>query len=118
MLLYFEPIITGLHHSTMKNPDLRSQAVMNVDKGESIAGMYKLAVKKRKDGTFEWVHFQHRLDNTRKVLFRGEVESMDRVADVLGAANKHLQNIYGVTMSVADVGMTTLDGRKIDGKVH
>lgn len=113
----------------MKNPDLRSQAVMNVDKGESIAGMwatpmipeigvYKLAVKKRKDGTFEWVHFQHRLDNTRKVLFRGEVESMDRVADVLGAANKHLQNIYGVTMSVADVGMTTLDGRKIDGKVH
>ncbi len=102
---------------------------MNVDKGESIAGMwatpkipeigvYKLAVKKRTDGMFEWVHFQHRLDNTRKVLFRGEVESMDRVADVLGAANKHLRNIYGVTMSVADAGITTMDGRKTDGKVH
>ncbi|HWR73852.1 MAG TPA: hypothetical protein VN604_11840 [Nitrospirota bacterium] len=113
----------------MKNPDLRSQAVMNVDKGESIAGLwatpqipqigvYKLAVKKRKDGMFEWVHFQHRPDGTRKVLFRGEVESVERVSVVLDAANKTLGRVYGVAMSVADADMTTLDGRKADGKVH
>lgn len=102
---------------------------MNVEKGESIAGLwatpqipqigvYKLAVKKCKNGMFEWVHFQHRTDNTRKVLFRGEVESMDRVSIVLDAANKTLTRVYGVAMSPADANMTTLDGRKTDGKVH
>jgi hypothetical protein len=70
----------------MKKPSLKSQAVISVDKGEAIEGMwatpqipeigvYKLAAKKRADGVYEWVHFQHRPDGTRKVLFRGEVES-------------------------------------------
>jgi hypothetical protein len=113
----------------MKKPDLRSQAVMNVDKGESIEGLwatpqipqigvYKLVVKKRVDGVFEWVHFQHRLDGTRKVLFRGELETKLRIADVLDAANKTLRNVYGVTMSVADVDISTLDGRKSSDTVH
>ena len=113
----------------MKKPDLKSQAVMNVDKGESIEGLwatpqipqigvYKLIVKKRLDGIFEWAHFQHRLDGTRKVLFRGELETKIGIADVLEAANRNLQKIYGVTMSVADVDISTLDGRKPSGTVH
>jgi hypothetical protein len=108
---------------------MRSQAVMNVDKGESIEGLwttpqipqigvYKLVVKKRVDGVFEWVHFQHRLDGTRKVLFRGELETKLRIADVLESANKTLRNVYGVTMSVADVDNSTLDGRKPSDMVH
>jgi len=51
----------------MKNPKLKTQAVMNVAEGETIAGMwvapripeigvYKLAAKQRKDGICEWVH--------------------------------------------------------------
>ena len=55
----------------MTGPDLRSQAVMNIGTGEEIAGLwatpripdigiYKLTAKKRLDGKFEWVHFQHR----------------------------------------------------------
>jgi hypothetical protein len=113
----------------MKKTDLRSQAVMNVDKDEEIAGLwatpqipqigvYKLVVKKRTDGTYEWVHFQHRLDGTRKVLFRGELESKLRIADVLESANKTLLKVYGVTMSVADVDISTLDGRKPSDTVH
>jgi len=113
----------------MKNPDLRSQAVMNVDKGEEIAGLwatpqipgtgiYKLVAKKRKDGAVEWAHFIHRADGSRHVVFRGEVESKARLADVLDAANKHLSRVFGVTMSAADADMTTLDGRKANAKVH
>lgn len=113
----------------MNKPDLYSQAVMNVDKGEEIAGVwatpqipqvgvYKLVAKMRADGVYEWAHFQHRLDGSRKVLFRGEVESKARLAEVLDAANKHLQGIFGVTMSATDVSMTTLDGRKADDTVH
>jgi len=113
----------------MKRSDLRSQAVMNVDKGESIEGLwatpqipqvgaYKLVMKRRTDGVFEWVHFQHRLDGTRKVLFRGELETKVRIADVLEVANKNLHNVYGVTMSAADVNISTLDGRKSSNTVH
>ena len=109
--------------------DTSKQAVMNVDKGEEVAGVwatpdipqtgvYKLVAKKRKDGTIEWAHFIHRPDGTRKVVFRGEVESKARLADVLDAANKHLQGIFGVTMSATDVSMKTLDGRTTDDKVH
>ena len=113
----------------MKKPDLRSQAVMHVDKGESIEGLwatpqipqigvYKLVVKKRIDGIYEWAHFLHRLDGTRKVLFRGELESKVRIADVLDSANKTLLKIYGVTMSSADANISTLDGRKAGDTVH
>ena len=102
---------------------------MNVDKGEEIAGLwatpqipqigvYKLVVKKRVDGIYEWAHFQHRPDGTRKVLFRGELETKIRIADVLDAANKTLRNVYGVTMSVADADISTLDGRKSSDTVH
>ncbi len=102
---------------------------MNVDEGESIEGMwatpqipqigvYKLAAKKRVDGVYEWVHFQHLPDGTRKVLFRGEVKSKVNLAEVLELSNKQLQNIFGVTMSVADVSMKTLDGRSTDNKMH
>jgi hypothetical protein len=102
---------------------------MRVDKGEEIAGLwatpqipqigvYKLAAKKRLDGKFEWVHFQHRLDGTRKVLFRGEVESKARLADVLDATNRTLTRIYSVVMQVAEFETSTLDGKKFDGLVQ
>jgi hypothetical protein len=110
----------------MADRDLRSHAVMSVDKGEEIAGLwatrqipgigiYKLTAKKRLDGKFEWVHFQHRLDGTRKVLARGEVESKARLGDVLELTNKTLTRIYGVVMQVADLSASTTDGRKFDG---
>jgi len=113
----------------MADRDLRSQAVMNVDKGEEIAGLwatpqipdigiYKLTAKKRLDGKFEWVHFQHRLDGTRKVLARGEVETKMRLGDVLDATNTALKRIYGVIMQVTDFNASTVDGKKFDGPVQ
>ena len=109
--------------------DKSKQAVMNIDKDESIeglwatpqipqSGVYKLVVKKRVDGIYEWVHFLHRLDGTRKVLFRGELDEKVRIAEVLDAANRTLRSVYGVTMSVADVDISTLDGRKSSDTVH
>lgn len=105
------------------------QAIMSVEKGEEIAGMwatpqiprigvYKLLAKKKTDGTCEWVHFQHREDGTKKVLFRGEVESKARLMDVLAAANKTLTRIFGVSMKVAEFDTYTIDGRKFDDTVH
>jgi hypothetical protein len=70
------------------------------------------------DGKFEWVHFQHRLDGTRKVLARGDVETKIRLADVLDATNKALKRIYGVVMQSADFSATTTDGMKFDGPVQ
>ena len=102
---------------------------MSVDKGEEIAGLwatpripdigiYKLAVKKRLDGKFEWVHFQHRVDGTRTVLLRGEAESKDRLAAVLEVTNSTLSRIYGIVMLAAKFDTYTLDGRKDSGIVH
>lgn len=101
---------------------------MPVDTGEELAGIwttpipeigvYRLAAKTRMDGKIERDHFQHRLDGTRKVLVRGELESRTQRTDVLKVANKQLKNIFDVIMSAADVSMTTLDGRKADDKVH
>lgn len=113
----------------MKKPELITQAVMNVNEGGKIAGMwasppipeigiYKLAAKQRKDGICEWVHFQHRLDGTRKVLFRGEVETKASIDVVLDAANETLQRVYGVTMSIADCDISRLNARTSDDIVH
>jgi len=102
---------------------------MNVDKGEEIAGIwatpqipeigvYKLAAKKRIDGKFEWAHFQHRPDGTRKVLARGDVETRERLAVVLDAANTALNRIYGVVMQIAEFSASTVDGKKLNGPVQ
>ena len=113
----------------MTHPDLRSQAVMNVAAGEKITGLwatpqipdigiYKLVMKQRVDGKFEWVHFQHRTDGTRKVLLRGEIDSKDRLAAVLEVTNSTLSRVYGVMMQAAEFSATTIDGRKFDGPVQ
>jgi hypothetical protein len=105
------------------------QAIMNVEKGEEIAGMwatpqipqigfYKLLAKKKKDGTCEWVHFQQREDGTKKVLFRGHVESKARLKDVVDATDKTLSRVIGVRLSVAEFDTYTTDGRKFDDQVH
>jgi hypothetical protein len=113
----------------MSCPDLRSQAVLNIDAGEEIAGLwatpripdigiYKLTAKKRLDGKFEWVHFQHRPDDTRKVLLRGEVASGDLLGAILSVTNSTLSRIYGVVMQAADFSASTTDGKKFDGPVQ
>ncbi len=115
----------------MKPNQPKPQAVMNVEKGETVAGMwasplipqigtYKLVAKRKKDGTFEWAHFIHREDGSRKPLFRGEVESEEQLTVVLEAANKILGRTFGQTVQLktAEFETRTKDGKKFDGPVQ
>lgn len=110
---------------------LAAQAVMNVDKGEEIAGawvtphvpqigIYKLLAKKKKDGTCEWAHFVQRDNGLKEKVYRGTVENEGRLKDVLTALNNALRTAYGpnIQLQAADADVYTLDGKKDSGIVH
>ena len=105
----------------MKQPSLREMAVMAIDEGEEIAGawitpyipdvgMYKLLAKKKKDGTFAWVHFIQRLNGNKDIVFRGEAKDEAQLNELLEVANGKLQAVFKVTLQPADADMYTLDG--------
>jgi len=110
-------------------PDLSRMAVMNVDEGEEIVGgwatahipqvgVYKLLAKKRKDGLIEWAHFIQRDNGAKERLMRGEVESREKLNEVIDSANKNLGRLFGVTLQAVDYEMYTLDGKKASNKIH
>ena len=114
-----------------KKPSPKPLTLMNVDKGEEIAGawvtptvpgvgFYKLLAKKKKDGACEWVHFVQRADGTKESVYRGTVENQKRLNDVVEAINSALNTAYGPTirLHVADYDLYTLDGKKASGTVH
>jgi DNA-binding PadR family transcriptional regulator len=113
------------------NRPLAAQAVMNVDKGEEIAGawvtphvpqigIYKLLAKKKKDGACEWAHFVQRDNGLKEKVYRGTVENAERLKDVVAAINSALRTTYGpnIQLQVADADVYTLDGKKDSGIVH
>ncbi len=113
----------------MKKPSLRELAIMTIDEGEEIAGawitpyirevgMYKLLVKKRVDGVYEWVHFIQRLSGGKEIVLRGEAKDEAQLNSLLEAANNNLSRIFGVTLQPADADMYTLDGRDAPPKVQ
>jgi len=104
-------------------------AVMNVDKGEEIVGgwasahipqvgIYKLLAKKRVDGVIEWAHFVQRDSGLKEKVYRGEVESRERLDDVLEIMNGQLRRVFGVTMKAADYDMHTLNGKDASSTRH
>ncbi len=108
-----------------------AQAVMNVEKGEEIVGMwvtptvpgiglYKLLAKKKADGTCEWAHFVQRADGRKEKVYRGTVESQERLADVVAAINRALHTAYGpaISLRVADYDVYSLDGKKAPSTRH
>lgn len=113
----------------MKKPSLRELAIMTIDEGEEIAGawitpyikevgMYKLLIKKRVDGVYEWVHFIQRLSGDKEIVFRGEAKDEAQLNQLLKAANNNLSRIFGVVLQSADADMYTLDGRSAPPKVQ
>ena len=105
---------------------LAAQAVMNVEKGEEIAGMwitphvpqigiYKLLAKKKQDGTCEWAHFVQRDDGRKEKVYRGTVENVGRLVDVVAALNRALHTAYGplVNLGPADSDRVMLDGKNM-----
>ena len=92
---------------------------MNVDKGEEIiggwasahipqVGIYKLLAKKRADGIVEWAHFVQRDSGAKEKVYRGEVESREKLDEVLEIMNGQLKRVFGITMKAADYDMYTL----------
>jgi hypothetical protein len=106
----------------MKPKSLRQMAVMNVDKGEEIVGgwasahipqvgVYKLLAKKRKDGVIEWAHFVQRDSGLKDKVYRGEVESQEKLDEVLDVMNGQLKRVFGTIMKAADYDMYTPGGK-------
>lgn len=95
---------------------------MNVEKGEQIVGgwasaripqvgVYKLLAKQRKDGIIEWAHFVQRDSGAKEKVYRGEVESREKLDEVLEIMNAQLKRVFGVTMKAADYDMYTPGGK-------
>jgi hypothetical protein len=110
---------------------LAAQAVMNVEKGEEIAGVwvtppvpqigiYKLLAKKKADGTCEWAHFVQRDDGRKENVYRGTVENEARLADVVKAINNALHTACGplVNLGPADSDVYTIDGKPMPKTVQ
>lgn len=106
----------------MNQKSLREMAMMSIDEGEEIAGawitpyipevgMYKLLAKKKKDGTFAWIHFIQRLNGNKDIVFRGEAKDQAQLDELLEVANGKLQAIFNVKLQPADADMYTLDGK-------
>lgn len=104
-------------------------AMMSIDEGEEIAGawitpyipevgMYKLLAKKKKDGTFAWIHFIQRLSGSKDVVLRGEAKDQAQLDTLLEVANRKLQAIFKVKLQPADADMYTLDGKSLPSKLQ
>jgi len=108
---------------------LKQMAVMNVDKGEEIVGgwasahipqvgVYKLLAKKRKDGAIEWAHFVQRDNGSKEKVYRGEVESREKLDEVLEIMNGQLKRVFGTVMKAADYDMYTPGGKNSSSTKH
>ena len=100
-------------------------AMMNVSKGEEIAGMwislsiteigvYKLLAKKRVDKKYEWVHFVQRENGMKDSVYRGEVENIEKLNLVLEIMNNQLSKTFGqhVQMKPAKYDSYVVGGAK------
>ena len=90
----------------MKPQQAKQFAVMSVERGETIAGMwvappvtdigtYKLVAKQTLNGSCEWAHFVQRSDGRRDKVYRGTVECAEHLEDVLTAINAALRRTFG-----------------------
>ncbi|MBI4649694.1 MAG: hypothetical protein HY738_24600 [Bacteroidia bacterium] len=84
---------------------LKVQAVLNLEEGESISGMwitphipgtgfYKLSAKCKTNGEHEWAHYLQQENGNKKVLFRGTAKSVEELLVVLDIANKNLKRLF------------------------
>ena len=115
----------------MKPQEAKRSAVMSVERGETIAGIwiapevpeigiYKLIAKETANGSCEWAHFVQRADGRREKVYRGMVENSHQLEDVLTAINAALERTFGATVQLrpADGDFFTIDSRKLDSSVH
>jgi len=110
-------------------PNLSQMAVMNIDKGEEIVGgwatqripqvgVYKLLVKKRKDGKMEWAHFIQRDTGLKEIVSRGELENQAQLDDLLEITTRNLKKFFGADLRPAEYELQTLDGKQSSDTKH
>ena len=85
-----------------------SQAIMDILEGEEIAealitphiegsggAVYKFLAKKKKDGSFEWVHFVQLPNGSKEDFWTGEVMDRQELDRVVDAINRSLKTAFG-----------------------
>jgi hypothetical protein len=100
-------------------------AVMNLDHGEELAGMwvtphipgtgmYKIIAKKRKDGVIEWAHFVQRDSGLRENVMRGEANGAAQLNEVVEIGSRNLRKFFGPACFFipAEAEIYTPDGKK------
>ena len=111
--------------------DLREHAVMNIDEGEEIAGMwitplipgtgqYKFLAKKKKDGTFEWAQIIQRDSGEKQLVFRGAAKTKKELEKVVALSSGMMKKIFGseINFAKAQYDVYTVDGTKADSKIN
>jgi hypothetical protein len=109
----------------MKTESFKVPAIMEVDNGEEIAGMwvspmipgtgfYKLFAKKKKNGNYEWAHFVQRDNGRKEKVMRGVAENKNQLDQVVEIANRNLRKFFGPAFGLqpADVDTYSLEGKK------
>ena len=86
--------------------DLRSQAVLVAEEGDSLVGyyasakvgalgIYKLIIVKRKSGLYDWAHFVERESGARHDFFRGNFEEWELKDKLVDGINETLSKTFG-----------------------
>ena len=72
------------------------------------AGIYTFIAKKRKDGTYQWVHYVQKFTGAKESMYNGHVKTMEQVNMVLSIINNNLANTFGAAaeMKAADITYT------------
>ena len=81
-------------------------AVMELEKGEQLAGMwvtahipgvgiYKIIAKLRLDGVIEWAHFVQRDSGLRDNILRGEANDLAQLEQVVELSSRNLRRLFG-----------------------
>lgn len=83
-------------------------------------GFYKLLAKRRADGRCEWVHFTQRADGRKDKFYRGEVENVESLADIVEAINEALSTAYGpaIRLFPAEADIFGVDGAPFTRPPH
>ena len=106
-------------------------AMMYINNGEKMAGlwrtghipgtgMYKILSKQKKDGTFEWVHFVQRDNGIKENVYRGEVDTKEKLLQVVDIMDKTISKVSGgkVKFEVGEYDMYTLGTTKFDKEIN
>jgi len=115
----------------MKKKKKQIQAIMHINKGEEIAGVwvtppipgtgfYKFMAKKKRDGTYEWAHFIQRDNGEKDRILRGSTKNEEELQLVLEIATRNLRKTFGVHIALvpAETDVYSLDGKPISSMIH